>query len=199
MSNFGHFAVCKADWQLTSYGDLGVYSGLGGGVKHLKFKSPSSGHGMHGILLQVGAGAELQIGSEVLSFINSAIQNTIKAKEGATAEGNYKKLKCRKPFSIIDIIGAQVTSFSESVTIGVGLKVGGSRVDSSGGPAGPGLLFTLPAEVENDFGIGGGVSGQTGVIIGVGSQFYDYNMEQRFLRELGRKPTDQVIRDTGHY
>ncbi len=199
MSKFGYFTVCKADWQVTSYGDLGAYGGLGGSVKHMRFKSPSSGHGLHAILLQGGAGVEVQISCEILTFLNSTIQNMIKAKEGATAESNYKKLNCRKAFSIADIIGSIVTSFNESVTVGVGLKVGGLRVDSSGGPAGPGLLFTIPAEVENDFGFGGGVSAQTGIIIGVGSQFYDYNMEQRFLRELNRRPTDPVIRDPGGF
>jgi hypothetical protein len=195
MQNFDYLTVQKADWEVTSYGDFGAYTGYGGTIRHMKFRSPKLGHGTHTIMLQVGFGAELEISAEILTFINSSVQNLIKAKDGATAESNYKKVKCMTAFSIADIIGSTVVSFSEAMAFGVGLKVGALRVDSAGGPAGPGHLFTIPAAVENEFGFGAGMSAQGGVIIGVGLQYWDYNMQQKFERELRRKPTDPVIMD----
>lgn len=195
LKDFSYFSKKAQDWQATSYGDVGVAAGLGGGVKHLKLWSPSTNLTVNSLLLHGKAGAEIQIKSELLNIINGAIQNFLKGKESVTSEFNYKKLTCYTSFSIENYIGSLCAGFDEAVTIGVGKKVGGLKVSKPG--VGP--LFLIPPEVETMWGLGGGVSAFSGIVIGVGVQFFDYNMQQRYFREKARKPTDPVIRDPGGF
>ena len=134
--------------------------------------------------MHVSEGQELEIGSEFLKFINSTVQNLIKGKDAAVSESNYKSVKCVRSFSIQDYIGSSCAGGETSLALGAGYKVGGLIVlnPHSGG------LFSIPAEVEACWGLGGGATTFHGIVIGIGTQFWDYNMQQRFLREKKRKP-----------
>lgn len=195
LRNFSYFSTKVQDWKATSYGDIGVSAGYGGGIKHLKLWSQSKKLKVNSLLLHGSAGIELEINSEFLKVVNGVIQNLLKVKDAATAEFNYKQLKCYRSFSIADYIGSTCAGFDESLAGGMGLKVGGLGVYMPG--VGP--LFSIPPEVENAWGLGGSVTGFTGIIIGVGSQFYDYNMQRRFYMEKNRKATDPVPRPPGGY
>ena len=193
LQNFSYFSDRANDWQATSYGDVGACAGIGGGAKHLKLWSPSIKRSVNSLIVHGAVGVEIKVEAPFLSLINGAIQNVVKGKETATAEGNYKRLTCHTSFSIMNYIGSLCAGFEESLAAGGGRKVGGLKVSSMGfGP-----LFTIPAEVENAWGIGGGVKAFSGVVLGIGTQFYDYNMQQRYWRERNRKPGDPGILDPG--
>lgn len=179
LQSFSYFSTKAQDWKATSYGDVGVSAGYGAGLKHLKLWSPGSDLKVNSLVVHGKGGLELKLSSDLLGFINGVIQNTIKGKEAATAESNYKALKCFRAFSITDYIGSLCAGFEESLAMGGGLKVGGLKVSDTN----IGSLFALPVEVENTWGIGGSVSTFSGFVVGVGVQFYDFNMQQRFLME----------------
>jgi hypothetical protein len=179
LKSFDYFSTKAQDWKATSYGDIGISAGYGGGLKHLKLWSPSKNLKVNSIVVHGKVGLEVEIKSDLLNLINGVIQNLIKGKEAATAESSYKPVKCYAAFSITDYIGALCAGFEESITILGGLKVGGLIVSSAGGSP----LFSIPAEVENAWGIGGGATTFSGFVVGVGVQFWDYNMQQRFLME----------------
>lgn len=195
LQDFSYFSKKAQDWRATSYGDVGISAGFGGGLKHLKMWSPSQNLKVNSLVLHVSAGVEIEINSAILSFINSTVQNLVKSKDAATSESNYKTLRCVRAFSIMDYIGSTCAGGETSLALGVGDKVGGLVVLNSS----IGGLFSIPLEVETCWGLGGGSTVFRGVILGIGTQFYDYNMQERFQRELKRKPTDPVIRDAGHY
>lgn len=195
MKSFEYFQERVQDWKATSYGDVGLSAGYGGGLKHLKLWSPSKNLKVNSLVLQATAGYEIEITSDLLTTINGVIQNLLKTKDAATAESSYKKLNCYRAFSIADYIGSTCAGSDQSFIPGSGIKVGTFVVYQSG----VGLLFSIPPEVEGTWGLGGAMTGFVGTIIGVGTQFFDYNMQQRFMREKARKPTDPVIRDPGGF
>lgn len=195
LQDFSYFSKKAQDWRATSYGDVGVCAGYGGGLKHLKLWSPSQNLKVNSLVLHVSTGAEVEVNSAILTFINSTVQYLVKGKDAATSESNYKTLKCVRSFSIADYIGSTCAGGETSLALGIGDKVGGLVVLNST----VGGLFSIPPEVETCWGIGGGVTAFRGIVLGIGVQFYDYNMQQRFLMELNRKPTDPVIRDAAHY
>lgn len=188
LKKFSYFSTKAQDWKATSYGDVGFSGNYGVGLKHLKLWSPSKSLKVNSLVLQGKVGVEIEITIEFLKFVNGAIQNILKGKESATAESNYKALKCFKSFSIADYIGCQCEGHEESFIIGSGLKVSGLKVFQPLDALNP--LFLIPAEVENTWGLGGSISAFSGLIIGIGTQFFDYNMQQKFQMELNRKPTD---------
>lgn len=194
-ATFAYFSTKAQDWRATSYGEVGVSAGYGGGLKHLKLWSPGQNLQVNSLIMHGSAGQELEIGSEFLKFLNSTVQQLIKGKDAAVAESNYKSVKCVRSFSIQDYIGSTCAGGETSVALVAGSKVGGLIVlnPSIGG------LFSIPAEVETCWGLGGGATIFRGLVIGVGVQFWDYNMQQRFLREKKRRPTDPVIRDSGGF
>lgn len=179
LQSFEYFSTKVRDWKATSYGDVGVSAGLGAGLKHLKLWSPGKNLKVNSILVNGKTGVEIEIKSDLLGLINSVVQNFIKGKESVTAESNFKPLNCYASFSIADYIGALCAGFEESLTAIGGRKVGGLKVSQPG--IGP--LFAIPVEVENAWGIGGGATAFSGFVVGVGVQFWDYNMQQRFLME----------------
>lgn len=179
LTDFNYFSKKAQDWRATSYGDVGVSAGYGGGLKHLKLWSPSQSLQVNSIIMHVSAGAELEVGSDLLKFVNSTVQYLIKGKDAAVSESNYKTVKCVRSFSITDYIGSTCAGGETSLALGAGYKVAGLVVlnPSVGG------LFSIPPEVETCWALGGGVTTFRGVVLGVGTQFYDYNMQQRYLME----------------
>lgn len=194
-NSFSYFSTKAQDWQATSYGDIGVCAGYGGGLKHLKLWSPSQNLKVNSLIVHGSVGQELEIKSEFLNLVNGVIQYTIKSKDSVVSEWNYKPVKCLKSFSITDYVGSICTGAEESAAFIAGLKVGGLAVTNPN----IGNLFIIPPEVETSWGLGAGMTAFSGVVIGVGIQFFDYNMQQRYLREKARKSAmDPVIRDPGY-
>lgn len=179
LTDFNYFSKKAQDWRATSYGDVGASAGYGGGLKHLKLWSPSQKLQVNSIIMHVSAGVELEIGGDLLKFINSTVQYLIKGKDAVVAESNYKSVKCVRSFSIQDYIGSTCAGGETSLALGIGDKVAGLIVINPN----IGGLFSIPPEVETCWALGGGTTVFRGAVIGVGSQFWDYNMQQRYLME----------------
>lgn len=191
LKDFSYLKTKVRDWEATSYGDIGVSAGIGAGILHLKLWSPSHKFCVNSLILQgkVGMEVDVEMGTELtklLSKINGGIQNFLKGKDAALSEFSYKKLTCYTAFSISDYLGSFCAGFEESIAAVAGKKISSLKVASL--DIGP--LFLIPKELETAWGIGGNLTGFSGVVIGVGFQFFEYNMQQRYQMEKNRKPTD---------
>lgn len=202
MKDYSYLKKMTKDWKITSYGDLGAFAGAGGRISHQKFWSPSLKQGVNTIFLELGFGGGASAGIPEIDNLFSQINNLVKIKDARAAESNYKELVCHCSFSISDIIGAFGDCESGQLVLGDGPKYVRIAARGSGsGPAGSALLFTMPVTFlgEKTYGVAAEASVTSGIFLGVGIQFYNYNMQERFQRELRRKPTDPVIRDSGGF
>ncbi len=192
--DFSYMSKLTDDWKITSYGDLGAFAGIGGRCSHQKFYSPKLKKGANTIFLEVGVGGGASSKIPDLDTIISILNNLVKVKDGVTAESNYKDLTCHTSFSIADIIGALGDTESAQLVLGDGPKY--TRISARGnglGPAGSALLFTMPVTFlgEKTYGAAAEAAISGGIFFGIGMQFYNMNVQQKFQQEeLNRKTTD---------
>jgi hypothetical protein len=195
MANFSSLMTKANDWKAMSYGDVAGFAGFGGKITHFKFHSPTVKKSLNFVLLEIGVGAEIKIGLDFISSLDSFLQNCNRIKEGATANSNYKALACYRAFSLYDVIAARSTSFDTSISSITGLKVSGLWVSSFDLKY---CLFKIPAEVSPALGIGGGASVQGGIFVPFGQEISNVYMLDRYQREKNRKSAmEQIPRPAG--
>jgi hypothetical protein len=198
MEDYSYLTKLTDDWKITSYGDFGAFAGVGARCSHQKFYSAKLKKGVNTIFLEVGVGGGASAGIPEIDKIIAQINNLVKVKDARAAESSYKALTCHRAFSIVDIVGALGDCESGQLVLGDGPKYVRIAARGNGfGPAGSALLFTLPVTFlgEKTYGVAAEASVTSGVFLGVGTQFYNYNMQQRFQREKGRTPSSPVIMD----
>jgi hypothetical protein len=175
------------DWQVTSYGDLGAFAGIGARVSHHKFYSPKLNKKVNTVFIEVGLGAGVDFKLPQIEKIN----NAIKLYDAANAESGYKKLICHRAFSAADISGALGDCESGSLVLGDGCKM--IRIAARGnglGPAGKSLLFTLPVARTP-------VPGTNGQRTAAGEKGYGASVEASVTAGVFIKLSDDYLRDHG--
>ena len=141
MATKSNMTRMASDWQTASYGDVGVFAGVGAKLSHHAFHSPSLKFTVKTSFLQVGFGAGVDFKFPEIGWIN----NAVKAYDTAKAMAGYSDIVCHCSFSASDISGALADAQSGALILGDGPKA--ARISARGnglGPAGASLLFTMP-------------------------------------------------------
>ncbi len=190
---YAYMAVEKRDWQVTSMGDLSGFGGLGGGIWHFKFRSPSLRKHMNTLLVAGGVGA----GAEVQARWNAILNVIHRARDAERAERGYTRIRCLRAFSMNDMLLGICALASGTATMGPGVAGALLTLRASGQGRARGDLFRRQPIVGDAIGAGLGGSIVWGSLIGIGTEFWHLNTRRRFDRELQRRPSDPVLRDPG--
>lgn len=164
-----HLYKKTVDWKAKSVGDISVFAGVGGGIKHLAIWSQSLNIGTHATVVFGGFGVEAKAKvpkidkmlGESYDFMKAYIENAAKGVEGATkSAGGYEPITVFKAFSLFDFSTGYIAQGEAGAAAVAGAKVDAITVYSGTSP-----IFSIPPAIGAAWGLGAGAQASGGLIL----------------------------------